>query len=821
MSVRGDEPIAATPAEVAAPRDGTEPLAGLRVLDLTDELAALGPRVLVALGADVIRPEPPGGDPLRTRPPLVPRKDGAGEASLAHIHYNAGKRSVPIPATGEGRPALDSLAGQSDVVIASEGSPYFGLLIESPEALVKAHPDCSLVVVRHFPHDSELRDWEMTDLILSASSGFAWFCGEPGDTPEHPKGQLAYSYVGATSAMAAMAAVVSREREGRSDWFDIAAQEAFAFATCQSADPNQYRWHNNLPGRAQWVATAQRALHQCGDGNWCTFVMQGPHFEELAQWFSEAGVGDDFLSEDWLDREYFKENLPRIIEAIGKLCMLYDRDEVVTRGQALGLMVMPVHYPLDVLADPQLRHRGMFVETPTLVGDLSLPRVPVVSSTPPGAALDWGAPGETQATQPDRDRDDSDIACLARKGTAIGRPLPLEGVRVADFGWMLAGPLATRFLADLGAEVIRIESHARRDAVREIGPQPPDMFSLDTNSTYHQSGCNKRSIALNLKHPDALAIAQEIIASSDIVFDNYAPGTMKKLGLDPETLLQTWPHLLVVSQPAVGATGPHSHWGAIGNGVAGYAGLNGISGFPDKPPFGLGPIVADQVAPLFTVTALLTALRERDRTGIGRHIDCSMLEANTWALDTALLEAQIRGENPERSGNRSSWMAPHGIFPCEGNDEWIAIAVRTDSEWEAAARVLGLEGLAADPRFATLASRKANEGELEEAVRKATCSSDRWTLATALQTAGVPASPVMHLGDHFGRDAGMRDCFTSVSHPYGYEFLVRDQFVRPRGNVVANHRAPMLGEDSADILREVLGKDDAEIAELTASGVLH
>ena len=794
------------------------PLAGLRVLDLSGELAVLGPRLLAALGADVVRPEPPSGDVLRHRAPFAPRHNGPGGAvSLAHIVHNGGKRSIIVPPGAAGAAAIQALAAAADIVIAAEDSPFRPVLGPQPADFAAKNPGCALVIVDPFPPTSEYREWQVTDLIISAASGFSWFCGLADGPPEHPKGQLAYSYSGLASAFAAMVGVTARRRTGRAGWFEFSAQEASAFSTLQSADANQYRWYNDLPGRLQWTGTSRRSLQQCADGRWCTFVMLGPHLDALAAWLSEEGLGDQFLGEQWAERDYYLAHAGELTAAITRLCAMYPRDDLIARGQSIRLMVLPVSTATDLLADRHLRERRVFLPVATEAGELLLPRAPTVfSATPASSPRPAPALGADAVAVP---RD-----WVARPAEEHGAPfaagLPLAGLRVADFSWQLAGPLATRLLGDMGADVVRIESHNRRDMVREVGPQPPGVFSLDTNSTHHNASSNKRSIALDLHHPEAVAVAREIIARSDIVFDNFTPGAMAKWGFDAASLLNVWPHLIVVSQPAVSCTGPHSHWGAIGTGVAGYAGLNGLSGFAENPPFGLGPIVADVIAPFFTMTAVLAALRHRDLTGEGQFLDCGMVEANVWMLDTAIAEAQLTGADPPRTGNRSAWMSPHGFFPCAGADEWVAIAVRSDAEWRNAAKTLGLSGAAGDPPFATFAGRKANESELEQLIATATIQHDRWDIARRLQAAGVPAAALENVADHLERDRGMGGRFTPITHPWGHQFLVQSQFIRPEGATVPNRRAAMLGEQTHEILSELLGKSEAEIEQLVVAGAL-
>lgn len=789
------------------------PYEGVRVLDLTDELAVAGPRLLAGLGADVVRPERAEGDSIRSRPPFARSKQGNHSESLAHIVYNAGKRCVRIEPDEQGFARIRELAEAADAVILTSTSPYAAAFEPSPRAWSDEHPGLVFVYVEPFERESPFAGKPFTDLTIGAASGFDWYCGSIDGTPEHPKGQLAFGYTGIAAAGAAAVGLAARAYGNSAGWFELTGQEAFAFAALQSGDPNPLRWHGQLPSRLEWGATAARSLHQCRDGKWLTFVMLGAHFDDFAEWLDREGVTDKFHDERWLDREYYLAHQQEITDAIAELCRKKDRDAIVREGQEIGLMVMPLSSISDLLTDEHFAARRMFREVETCVGDLRLPRAPAVfSATPvpdPGRAECVPTTVEV-GWEPRRDSRPNGKANL-----------PLTGMRIADFTWMLAAPVATRVLADMGADVIRMESHARRDMTREIGPQPPNYFSLDTNSTQHHANSNKRSIALNLNRPVAVELAREIIAKSDIVFENYTPGTMARWGLDPETLLRERPDLIVVSQPAVGTTGPHRHWGAIGNGVAGYGGINMLTGFPENPPFGVGPIVSDLIAPFVSLTATLAAVEHRRRTGQGQHVDCGMVEATLWMLDTAYAETQISGRDPERTGNRSAWMSPHGIFPARGSDEWIAIAARSDAEWVAMAKVLGLSELAHDERFATLEARKQHEDRLEEYVSRATSRWDRWELAQALLAAGVPAAPVETIRDHLERDHGTRFRYSTIEHPYGFEFLVINQFIRPNGQTVPNRRAPMIGEHSDQILRDVLGKTDDEVAELTVDSVIY
>ena len=802
---------------------GDPPLSGVGVLDLTDRFGVAGPRLLAALGARVLRPELPEGDPLRRQAPALQLYEGEAPTGLAHLLYNAGKRSLVVDwRTTDGKARLKTLMTGSDIVICSPGRATMDDLEMDPAEFAEEHPATALVLLDPFPPGSPFAGDLCEDLLLSATGGFAWLCGDADNVPEHPKGLMASTYAAIAAGLAGLTGLVARARQGRAGWFELSGQEAVAFSTAQTGDINEFAWYGRIPGRLSWSAVPHGGVFRCADDAWVSAVLFGGRFEQLIAWLQEEEIGCGFHSPQWLDYDYYFAHLRQLSDAFADLCLRHPAEHMVISGQQRMLMVMPVLAPDQVLLDPQLGEREMFTEVRDFPKKLKLPRAPLVFSrshlpspappTAPGSRdPEWMAAWMEKASESGRAHSGGQV----RQGA---RALPLHGVRVADFGWMLVAPFATRFLADLGADVIRVESHLRRDLAREIGTQPPGWFTLDTNSHQHFSGNNKRSLALNLSHPRSVEIARKLIASSDVVVDNYRPGTMAKWGFSPPELLLEHPQLVVVTMPAVGSTGPHSHFGAIGTGVAAYGGVNMLTGFPGNPPRGVGPLVPDFFAPLFTVQGILAALHERERSGRGQYIDSSMLEATVWLLGTTILEGQLLGTSRERIGNREPGMSPHGIFPCAGEDEWIAIAIRSDAEWRAFCRIAPVAPGSA-VRFARLPARKAAEDDLEELVADATRRRSKWEFARELQAVGVAAAPVQHVADHFQNDPGMVQRFCTTHHPFGVTFQVQNQFIRPEGQTVPNRRAPMLGEHSDEILGE-LGYDSDEITELFAAGAI-
>lgn len=400
--------------------------------------------------------------------------------------------------------------------------------------------------------------------------------------------------------------------------------------------------------------------------------------------------------------------------------------------------------------------------------------------------------------------------------------LPLEGIRVADFFWLIAGSATSRVLADFGADVIKIESLYRVDRIRE-GVQPPGPGSINTSGVFNDCNTNKRSVTLNMNHPRAVAIAKEIIRHSDVVTNNFTGDRMGRWGLGFEELRKVKPDIIVMNLPVMGSTGPQRNYGSYGNGVIAYGGLSWNMGFPGRPPTGLGPLYSDFATPYFGVSALMAALYHRERTGEGQFIDLSQVEAMVSMLGTDVLERTANGTLPPRPGNRARDCCPHGAYRCAGDDRWCAISVASDEEWRRLCEVMARPGLAADERFATHEARKAHEDELDEQIAAWTRTRDPWQVMHQLQHAGVMAGVVEDL-----EDMVVRDPWLSTQHlqPVSREdedltFTTHAQPARMNGETPVLRRAPHMGEHNEAVIKDLAGVSDEEYAELVADGVIY
>ena len=406
---------------------------------------------------------------------------------------------------------------------------------------------------------------------------------------------------------------------------------------------------------------------------------------------------------------------------------------------------------------------------------------------------------------------------------ANGRSLPLEGIRVADFFWLIAGPACSRVLADFGAEVIKIESLSRVDRIREGGVQPPEGAIADSNGVFNDCNTNKRSITLNLGVPRGVELAKELVRHCDIVTNNFTGDRMERWGLSYEVLRELRPDLIMLSLPVMGTTGPYVRYGAYGNGVIAFSGMSTNMGPPERQPIGIAPLYSDFSAPLFATAAILAALHHRERTGEGQFIDLAQAESAMALLGTGPMEYTVNGDLPPRLGNRSRDHCPHGAYRCAGADRWCVIAVRSDDEWRRLCDAIGRADLAGDPRFATFEARKRHEDALDAEIGAWTATRDPWQVTHLLQAGGVPAGVVEDLADMVVRDPHLPDHHLRAVAREGesVSFLTHAQPIRLDGESPPLRRAPLMGEDNEYVFRDLLGMSEDEYVQALADQAIY
>ena len=404
---------------------------------------------------------------------------------------------------------------------------------------------------------------------------------------------------------------------------------------------------------------------------------------------------------------------------------------------------------------------------------------------------------------------------------------PLHGYRVLDFGWVLAGAVPGMILADMGAEVIKVETRQRMDYMRLGRPIIGDEPDPEQNPMFHNVNRGKRSIALNTTRPEAVELARQLAAGCDVVIENFSPGVMQRLGLDYETLSRDNPRLVMASITSNGQAGPLRDLRAYAPSIGAMSGLDSTMGYEPAAgesgrPLGLKHAYADLTGALHAVFAIVSALHERKSTGVGRYIDVSMLRATVATMGVGLMEYELTGRALQTRGNYDPVMAPYGNYPCMGDDEWVSIAVRTEEEWRGLVDALGKPAWTEEPQFASRYARLNNRNQLDERMSEWTRERPAWETTELLQSRGVAAFPVLDAeGRLFNPHFRERGLYSDIEHPaLGSEPIFNLMWQMSLTPPRIQRHAPLLGEHNREVFCGLLGLKESELSRLEEEQVI-
>ncbi|MBI3978075.1 MAG: CoA transferase [Chloroflexi bacterium] len=408
----------------------------------------------------------------------------------------------------------------------------------------------------------------------------------------------------------------------------------------------------------------------------------------------------------------------------------------------------------------------------------------------------------------------------------------LSGLRVLDLSSAIAMPFCAMMMADMGAEVIKVESHTRINdrvwgaLITGIFPEnePGDLY-WEESANFHILHRSKLGVTLDLKHRQAIDLLKRLVALSDVVIENNRPGVMERLGVGYEVLRSIKPDLIMLSNTGFGRTGPWSHYPGLASMLEPVTGLAYAAGYLDGTPERIGNAYIDYLSAWNGLAAILAALHYRRRTGKGQYIDQSMIQIGMHTVVEPLLDHQISGRETERRENRHRWMAPHAVYPCAGDDRWIAICVRTDAEWQRLCQIMGCGEAAADPRFADTLSRYEHQAEIDQLVAAWTRERDAFEIMAALQSAGIAAGVVQTPRDLFLnpqlRERGFYQIVEHTASPrVGPRPIQGIPFKMSATPPRITKPAPGLGEDNYRIFGELLGLSREEMEQLEREGVI-
>lgn len=775
----------------------------VRVVELSSPFARFAGRILVGLGYEVILVEPPEGDPTRRE------LDG-----YAFAHWHAGKRSVVLDLSADvDRATFADLVAGSDILL--DGSAV------GSEPAVSQHDSLVHVRVTPFGATGPRSAWAATNLTVAALGGMMAQVGQPDGPPLClPEGQ-AEQLAGVNAAIGALLGLRAR-RFGPAPFVDISAQECVA-ASLESGTLT-YVHEDRVPGRPGRVhPLVPHGLFRAANGFLGGGLGGSPRmWDATLRWLIEEGAQDDLDHPRWSDPVERKTHQDHVFEVLQRFLSKWPKEEFAVRAQERKLPWAAVDGPAELLINPQLNDRDFFLDV--VSGDEVTRDLGFGFAFPEGRRVRELVVAELGADQALT----TESRTLAPSFAAAPTPglRSLDGVRVLDLTWVLAGPYCTKILADHGAEVIKVESSGRPDPTRfapamHLSRGPHD--DPDTSGYFNEVNRNKRSITLDTRSPEGLAVLADLIAESDIVIENFSASVMEKMGLGYQRMRELRPDIIYVSMSGVGHTGPRSSWVTYADIVSASTGLTALTGWSADHVVGVIYGHGDIVAGLQAATATLAALEHRHRTGRGQHVDLSQLEAMAAHMGTSVIRTTGTGRIPEPNGNAHSEYWPHGVFRCLGPDRWTAIAVRDEVDWRALAELIERPEWADAEDFRTAEQRKARNAEIVAAVTAWTRTLPCADVAESLQRAGVPAGTVQDGSDLVEADSQLRarGFFVRHAHPRVGAFLHEGVPVRlnPASGGIRS-AAPLLGADTDSVLGDILLYSPDRIADLRAKSIL-
>ncbi|MBR1201965.1 MULTISPECIES: CaiB/BaiF CoA-transferase family protein [unclassified Bradyrhizobium] len=788
-------------------------LSHLRIVEIGSAAAtSYCARLFADFGADVQKVEPPAGDPLRRAAPLTPQGHSAW---FAFLNFN--KSSVVLDQNDASATSrLHELITGCDILLDGRGIDAANCPGIDLDAVKRNNPGLIHLDLAWFGDRGPYADFAATDSTIRALTGLVKLVGPEQGPPMHAPDFQTGILGGLWGFIAAASSVLGRMQDGRGreshlSLFEasIAVTEYIMFEAFQRGDIMRRIGVNRF-----WP-TFPVGIYETKQGWLGVTTVTPAQWRAFCEMLGLTDLCDDPTLVMGVDR------LQRVAEIEGKILpKLKQRtaQEWFAEGLKRKIPIVPVPEIADLIADEEKRARGAIV--PITVGDetgFSAGTMQRLTGTPPlhgGRVPDLG---EQQA------RRDAAPRVPAPKPAPTNH-LPLEGIRVVDFSMGWAGPICTRTLADLGADVIKIEATQYPDWWRGVDRRPAYVLEqmYEKSVRYCIMNRNKRGITLDLTRPKGLALAKRLLADADLVVDNYSVEVLPKLGLGYEVLSKINPKLVMMSMSAFGAGSVHRDCRAYGSTLEQGSGLPSVVGDAGGPPVMSHTAFGDAVGGLNGAAAVLTALIHAKLTGQGQFIDLAQIECMMPFAAPWIVAHSIDGKQPAKYGNRHPDFVPHGCFRCDGEDNWIVVAVSDDAMWPRLARLLGRDDWAADATLRTAAGRRAIESEIEAAIEAWTSARNADAAMTALQAAGV-ASGVARLPIDLLDDPQLdaRGFIQQVDRAFiGKHPQPSMPFREGDAPFAIRSVPPTLGEHNREILSGMLGLSDAELEELSREGII-
>ena len=787
-------------------------LSDYRVLDLSDGTGIFCSYMLAQLGAEVLIVEPEGGSPVRKNDELLWQA------------YGRGKKSIALDIVAE-RSRFEQLVEQADIVIESATSAERETSGLDYLTLSKLNPGVIVVSITAYGTIGPRSDWPATDLTVWAASGALILGGDSDRAPVRTSIPQSFLHAGADAAGAALIALQERHKSGRGQHVDISGQRSSAQAVlsaylgpCNNSEMVIRREAGGLSG-----AFPVKMTWPCKNGYVAITLLFGPAFTEpnrrLLRWIAEEG----YCSSEEAERDWGADLAAMVMAGVEpepyfEMCrkienftMQHTREDLFEEGLARGVYIAPTLDIEGLLAEKHFHSRDYWQETEILGKRTRMPGPFAKLSASPLVAPE-AAPELNSVTGFSNEK-------LVEVLPNDLSELPLKGLKVLDFMWVIAGPIFTRVLQDHGAEVIRLESSTRIDAVRASPPYKNDVLEISASTPYSNFNAGKTGVTIDPNNPVGKEVILDLVRRADVVTESFSPKAMKAWGLDFESLKEINPNIIMVSSCLMGQTGDRAMIPGYGNMAAAITGFYDLTGWHDRSPAGPYLAYTDGVSPRFMVATLMSALEHRRKTGEGQHIDLSQAEAAIHFLAPAILDYELNGHISHRNGNRDLNMCPHSVFPAQGEDRWVAIACQDDEAWTALCRVMDFTDLMADASLKNLAGRKAREDEIEERISGWTSRFQEASIQDQLIAAGVAAYVVQNGAECLVDPQNIENNhFITVPQSSVGDLVIENSRYRlSRTPAETTHAGPDQGEHNFEVLSEILGYDGDRIADIYAS----
>ena len=801
-------------------------LAPYRVLDFTDHRGELGPMLMGDLGADVIRVELPEGTPARRMPPFAP-VEGADPVSLSFVAFNRNKRSIVLePQSTHDGEALAELIRRADFIFESARPSLLSRYGVTFERARELNPQIVFTRLTPFGDDGPWADLNASDLVIAALGGPVALQGQPDRAPVRLSVPQVWRHAGAEAVAGALVAHARVRAGGGAQFVDVSAQACMTWTMLNAMDAHAIQGFDFERGSD--VARLE-ILHPVADG----YLIAIPHskvMRPMTERLIEEGIAQPWLRDvDWLvydqniqDPEQQPLCLAESIRMLRTLFMRYPRQHWFEFGLERRITLAPVNSLEELLAFDHLEERQYWLRQPAAgMASVRFPGLWAKTLTSP-LRVTRDAPALDQHGDEIRAALKQPLSAQFTPANAGAQPLPFAGVKVTDFAWVGVGPISSKYLADHGATVVRVESENRPDVLRANGPYKDAQAGWNRSQFFGDFNTSKLSLALDLKSQHAIDIAKRLITDSDVFIESFAPGAIARMGLGYDVVSKLNPGIIMLSTCLMGQTGPASRMAGYGYHAAAIGGFYEITGWADRHPTGPWVAYTDTIAPRFVSILLAAALDHRRRTGEGCYLDVAQIETALHFLAPELLDLEINGFAARRNGNRARWTAPEGIYPCSAPDTWCAIAVQDESQWRALCGALGREDWLHDETLAAVSGRQSVHDALDQGIAAWTSVRTSREVMDILQAAGVSAGVVQRSSELLADPQyAHRRFYRWFDHPEmgnipyaGHQFAIGGYDSGPRSP------APCLGEHSYEVLTELIGLDAEEVSRAYGEGLI-